>query len=360
MRVGSSPLGWIVNNWRLKLLSVVLAAGLLTAVGLSADPPELATIPVHIAWTDRPPGLVVMNPPSTVQLSVYGVHDAVEKFRQTAAGATVNLSGAQEGANQTFYAIPNINVSGVQARQASIPVHVSIERVKTVRLDIEVRALHATAGSVVIADKTFATCGNANERCQVAVSGAATVVDNLKAYVNYDVTINSGSTQVSPGQPVFYEYQGRAFDLSHPDPSTLPELSHAPDTVTVQVASQGGTGTKTVGVTVAPVGSPPCGYAVTGLDVAPAFVNVSGSITDVSKLTVATTDPINLGGMTSNTSFTRRVLTGSSQVVADPNVVRVTVSVAQAFTCGASQPPVGVPPATAAPAPPAPTPSPTP
>src|SRR5262249_19243285 len=154
---------------------------------------------------------------------------------------------------QTYIARPRLDLPGLTFRTATIPISLTIEPIATRQLDIEVRTKNRAAGIAVVEDKTYATCGNASERCQVSVSGPASVVDNLQAYVDYDLPINTAVTGNSPNQPVKFEEKdgdkASPIDLSK-GPRTIPQVSWAPEVVTVLVTTQGGSQTKTVPVSV--------------------------------------------------------------------------------------------------------------
>jgi YbbR domain-containing protein len=92
----------IVANWRLKLLALLLAIGLLTAVAFSENPVEGRTVPVGVQYVNKPEGLVLVQPPARVSVSVVGLRDAVERVQSSAVGVTVDLAGAKAGPNQTF------------------------------------------------------------------------------------------------------------------------------------------------------------------------------------------------------------------------------------------------------------------
>jgi len=173
---------------------------------------------------------------------------------------------------------------------------------------------------------------------QVTVTGPAELVDGLHAYVNYDVAIQSANVQTSPDQTILFEKGGHPVDLR--SWHTIPPPSWTPNVVTVQVATVGGTTTRTVGLTVRPIGVPACGYAVAGVDVQPgSFVTVTGPIGQVARLGDSIgLDPVDISGITSTQSFTRAVRTGSDQITASPASVRVVVSVVPAFSCAAPTP----------------------
>lgn len=334
-------MSWIVTNWRLKLLALILTIGLLGAVAFSENPPQFATVPVRVQYIHRPEGLVLMSPPTTVAVPVAGLRDDVQRFRQTAAGVTIDLSRAHVGTNQTYWAAPRADVPGVTVRQGAIPVRFSIEPLVTRQLDIAVRTPNKSAGIAVVTDKTYATCGNPSDACQVTVSGPASVIDALDAYVNYDVSITSADSRTSPDEPVQFEEHGRPIALRR-DISTIPAIGVTPEVVTVNVTTVGGVQSKTVPVAVRVTGSQPCGYELSTVDVQPLLVTISGPLDVVTRISSVGMDPIPLNGLTATQSFSRMLTTGSSEVTANPAGVTVKVAVDQAFSCGAASPAPGV------------------
>jgi len=357
--VRTSPLSRLFVNWRLKLLALVLTVGLLAAVSFSENPPVFETISVRVQYVHRPDDLVLISPPTSVDVPVAGLKDDVERYRQTAAGVTIDLSKARPGPSQTYWAAPRADVQGVTVRQTAIPVHFGIEPLVTRELGIEVRTPNKSPGLSVVASKTYATCGNPLDVCQVTVAGPGNVVNALKAYVNYDVSITSADSRTSPDEPILFEEGGRPIDLRR-DLRTIPAVAVTPLTVTVNVTTQGGVQAKMVPVSLRVSGTQACGYQISSVEVQPALVSVSGPIDAVSKLTAVSMDPVSLTGLASSQSFVRPVSTGSDQVSASPSAVTVRVALAQAFSCAAPTPtaallvPTVSPPG---PSPPAPSPS---
>ncbi len=329
------PVSWIVNNWRLKLLSAVLAVGLVGAVAFSQNPPVFDTAAVLVQFANLPDDLVVIDPPTTIDVPVAGLRDAVTKYKNTAAGVTINLANAKPGPNQVFAVTPKIDVPGVTVRSRVGPIRLTLEPQDTRQMDIEVRTPKASPGIEVIPEKTYATCGNSNDRCQVSVTAARSILNTLKAYVDYDVTLTTASYLISPNEPVKFDANGHPINLSK-DVRSVPPVTFTPPNVTVQVGTRGGTLTRTVGIGVRATGTQACGYAITRSDVQPSpFVTVTGPVDQVSRLTTLPIDPIDIGGLTGTTTVDRRVLTGSPQVSADPPQVRVTLAISQSFNCGA-------------------------
>ena len=350
------PVGWIVTNWRLKLLSLVLAVGLLSGVAFSENPPTFDTVSVRVDYRNLPQGLVVTNPTTSVDVPVAGFRGDVLRYKQSSAGVTIDLSHAQAGPRQIYMARPRLDLPGLTFRQTTIPISLNIEPVATRELDIDVRIQKRAPGIAVIPERTYATCGNANDHCRVSVTGPASVVANLTAYADYDVPITTAATGSSPNQPIKFEEKGVAIDLNR-SPRTIPPISWTPEVVTVLVTTQGGTQTKTVPVSVKVQGVQACGYQITSVDVLPNLVTVNGPVDAVSRINGVSIDPINISGLTASQRLVRGVVTGAG-VVADPSQVTVSMNVSQVFSCAAPTPAGGVVPVPSATPTPTPTPSP--
>ncbi len=328
-------MAWIITNWRLKLLSLVLAVGLLGGVAFSQNPPTFDTVTVGINYRGLPPDLVVVNRPTSIEVPVAGFRGDVQRYRETSAGVTIDLSGARPGV-QTYLARPRLDVAGLTFRQSAIPVTLTIEPLVTKQLDIEVRTRNKAAGIVTIPDKTYATCGNANDRCQASVTGPNSLVTRLRAYVEYDVPITSAATGSSPNQPVRFDEGASPIDLSKVP--SYPGILWTPDAVTVLVTTVGGSQTKSVPVNVRVQGVQACGYQLTGADSQPTEVTVTGPVDAVSKISGVFVEPVVIAGATSTVQVRRTVLTGSADVTAEPQQVFVTVGITSAFSCAAPTP----------------------
>jgi YbbR domain-containing protein len=349
------PVRWIVTDWRLKLLALVLAVGLLAGVAFSENPPTLDTVSVHVDYHNIPDGLVVIDPPTTVDVPVAGFRSDVARYRASSAGVVIDLSNAHAG-RQTYTAVPRTDLPGLQFRQSSIQIRLDIETSAARLLDIEVRTRSRSPGIAVVPEKTYAICGNANDHCQVWVRGPQSLVEDLRAFAMYDVPITAAATGSSPDQPVRFEAHGVPIDLSN-GPRTLPSISWTPKVVTVVVTTQGGSQTKTVPVNTRTQGAQACGYQIAGVDVQPNVVTVSGPVDAVSRVNSVNMDPIVLTGMNASQRLIKGVAPGVAGVLVEPSQVVVNVNVAQSFTCAAPPP---TPAAGVAPATPSSTPTPSP
>jgi hypothetical protein len=329
---------WLIRNWRLKLLALVLASGLLTAVAFSENPPVFKTVDVRISYPNIPAGLALVNPPRRVPLSVYGLNDAVGRFSASSVGVTVDMARVHKGANQTFDARPTVVTPGVTPQVATIPILIpSIEDRVAKPLDIEVRLVNQTAGITPILDKTYAVCGNDAEKCKETVTGPASLLDGLTVYIKYDGPVLGDSVIRSGSQTVLFEQNGRATDLAKQN--TEPNVGWDHSTVEVHIEAKGTSVQKTVGLHPNITGSPACGFAVTGVTISTPFPQLSGPADIVSKTGGAIELPaISIAGATGAVTQTVAITPSDPALTVNPARVTVSVGVQQAFSCVAPTP----------------------
>ncbi|MDQ6742444.1 MAG: hypothetical protein M3Z97_05980 [Candidatus Dormibacteraeota bacterium] len=328
------PLNWIVANWRLKLLALLLAVGLLMAVAFSENPVEARTVPVGVQYVNKPDALVLVQPPPKVNVSVFGLRDAVERVQSSAVGVTVDLAGAKAGPNQTFYGKIKVIGSGVTAQSDPVAVLLTIDTYERALLDIDVR-VPDSAGGIKINNKV-ALCPGSRDPCKEPVSGPASTLEGLRAFVRYDTPISNAGSFDSPSQPVQFEKNGKVIDLR--SINTSPVISIEQPTVAVHIDSAGGTQSKQVVIYAKVINQAPCGATV-NIDVAPGSVNVFGPIDQISKVgSIGLDPPINLATLPGSEVLTRTVNTGFDGVRAEPSSAKVTVSLSQSAACGPTAP----------------------
>jgi hypothetical protein len=334
----------VASHWRLKVLALLLAIGLLGAVAFSDNPPEYVTVPEKVEYVFPPDNpnanLVLIGPETSADVQVFGLKAAIDQYRSNAAGVSVDLTNAHPGNGQTFIGHPKSPPSGLSFRSTDIPIKLSIEVLKSEELTVDVKT--PTASGVDVTTK-IATCGNDAVACQVSVTGPPSLLDGLSAYVNYNASITSAGTLRTPSQKVLFERHGKPIDLAQF--RSQPSPSWAPPAVTVKIDTQGGTQTKQVPITYSITGTQACGYMVTRVDVSTAtgsptqMVAIHGPVDAVAKVTaLAVTNPIDITGLSNTKSFARTFSTGNSQVTADFYAVTVTVNMQQQFSCSAPKP----------------------
>jgi hypothetical protein len=325
---------WIVANWRLKLLAVVLAIGLLTAVAFSENPVEGRTVPVGVQYVNKPDNLVLVQPPARVSVSVVGLRDAVERVQASAVGVTVDLAAAKAGPNQTFYGRTKVVGASVSAQPDPVPLLLTIDTYQRVLLDIDVSLPDSPTG-IRISNKV-ALCPGSKDPCKEPVSGPSGILAGLQAFVRYDTPITNSGSFDSPSQPVQFQKNGKVIDLR--SINTSPVIAIEQPTVAVHLDAVGGTFARQVILNPKLVNSLPCGYQMS-MDVNPPTVSISGPIDLISKIGSLTLDPaINLANLTTSQSYIRTIATGSDAIKADPQTAKVNVTVNQVFSCGAPSP----------------------
>lgn len=327
-------LAWIVSHWRLKLLALVLAIGLLATAAFSQNPPQYTTIAEKVEYVFPPQSnLAVIKPKTSVDVQVFGLRSAIQDYISSPAGVSVDLSGAKPGPNQHFYAHPKNAPAGLSFRSTRIPLTLDIERLRSEVLTVDVRAKAATGVEVT---QKIATCGNDAQSCQVTVTGPPSLLQGLQAVVNYPVSVTSTSTIRLLNQKVVFEQNGKPIDLSQY--SSQPSPSWNPSSVAVRIDAVGGSQTKQVPISYTLTGTPSCGYVVNRVDMSPAqMVTIQGAIDDVSSISQIALSPVDITGLAGSRSFTRSLPTGNG-VTPQFTSVTVTVTTQQAFSCASASP----------------------
>ncbi|HVB77416.1 MAG TPA: CdaR family protein [Candidatus Nitrosotalea sp.] len=331
-------MSWIVSNWRLKLLALVLSVALLGAVAFSENPLTLSTEQVRInyAGSGLAPNVVLVNPPASVGVPVFGVRDAISSLGPASIVVTPDLSHLRVGST-TVSVTPKILVQGVTAQSNSVQISLTAARLVSQTFAIDVRIPNLTSGVTIDAAHTFVVCGDTLTPCQVRVTAPASFMNGLDAYVEYSGAIGTQATVDSNNYPVHFEQSGRPIDFSALDDYPLPAVDHA--NVGVHIQTLGGTQSLSVPLRVTTTGTPACGYQLASVSIQPsALVQVSGPTGSVSNLSVIQLAPVDLSGLSSGTTVTRPVSTGSPTLKADPSSVRVLLTLTQAFSCAAPSP----------------------
>jgi len=338
---------WIVTNWRLKLLALVLSLGLLGAVAFSENPLTLssARVKINYAGSGLPSDLVLVNPPPSVAVPVLGVKDAVANLVAGSIVVTPNLAHLKVGSN-TVSVSPKVLVPGVTLQSDTLQLSLTVEHLMTARFAVDIRIPNLSAGVSVDTEHTFAVCGDTLTACQVQVTAPASFLKGLDAYVLYTNSIGPNATVDSNNYPVHFEQNGRPLDFSSLANYPLPTVNHA--NVGVHIRTLGGTESSPVPLRVSTTGSLACGYQLAAVVIQPTpIVQVTGPAKQVSALTVITLAPVDLTGLSSGTTVTRAVSTGDPALKADPTSVKIAVTVSQAFTCQPAASPSPAPGATA-------------
>ncbi len=333
---------WLVGNWQLKLTSIVLTLALLAAVAFTQNPPTTAIVDLHIAYPTPPSQLVLVNPPTKIQVRVVGLSNSVDAFQHefaSSGGARVDLTGMHAGTNQPAIAVVTASADGVSVSPTSQTIHVDLETMETVHMPIEVRVsnLNSAAGISVVQSGTYATCGNDTVMCDVTVHAPTSLARGLTAYLEYvDPQPSQAGLERVPGLPIKFEQHGKPVDLTGSNPQVIPNLiTVQPTQATARVETQGGTLTTTYPVFAKTTGTPACGYQVESISYSPSTVTVSGPTEALANLQQIQLSSVDVSGLTGNETVTRplNLPSGVQPAQGTPATVSVILNLGQAFTC---------------------------
>ena len=264
-------MSWIVANWRLKLLSLMLALGLLAAVAFASNPVGTKTVAAKVFYNNQPADLALLNPPLTINVTVLGLANAVTTVGAANVGVDVDLTKLKKG-KATVQVTPRVNVQGVSVQNEKASIELVADDLKPAQLDVDIRYTQVQTGWAVT--KAEARCGNAPPPCKVLVTGPASVLDGLKAFAKVDTGINTDDIRV-PSVEVQFEQKGRPIDLAKQ--VTVPQISIDPKIVEVHIEAKKGTQSRQVVLIDAPpVRPPPAGFRVTRITIDPISILIIG------------------------------------------------------------------------------------
>lgn len=287
----------ITDDWRLKLLAIVLAVLMLGAVAFSQNPPTTDSQTVPLAYANIPPNLILLNFPSTATVTYSGVAEEITRAKKCSCfTAAVDVSHVKPGSN-VLNVVAKSTITDLSVQNPP-PIPVTIDNyVQNKDLQVQVSA-HAAAGWSIT--KTSAACPNAP--CVVHFSGPASWLKNMTATVTYPGAVNIGSID-SPNQPVQLTNSNGVVDLStcqHTDPCA------ALDTLTasIHIEAVPGSNSSTIVLLDSPPSHPPAsGYRITAVTITPNTLTITGDPTTIGRFRSITLPAVDLTGKTSDATF---------------------------------------------------------
>lgn len=331
-------MSWLVADWRMKLLALVLTMGLLGAVAFSENPVEFRTLAAKVDYAGLRDGLAILNPQGTVNVQVTGLATAVSSLTPDNIEVRADVSKLKSNEDRTISATVTVLVPNVTATTSNVSVHVVTDTIQQRALDIDVRMPNVATGWAVDTDpkKTFAQCQpDTNVPCKVTVTGPTSLTQGVTAYVDIQQTINA-SLRI-PSQTVRFERNGQPVDFTRI--STTPKIGWDPPVVGVQITANRGSAQRTVGLNVPVTGRPACGYGVAAVSITPGngVVTITGPADAITSRDSVGTGPVDVNGATGNVTRTLAVQ-APDQVTAQPASVQVTVTIQKQFDCAAPTP----------------------
>ncbi|MGA2872724.1 MAG: CdaR family protein [Candidatus Dormibacteria bacterium] len=311
--------GWITANFRLKLIAVLVACGMWVGVVYASDPPAIGTFSVRVqSGGVLGAGLVLPRPIGTVSVKVAGMANNVHSSEvQGHLSAAANLSKiTRPGVYEVPISVQNSD-SNVWIWSAPEKVRVVMDREasRSVPVHLTVSAAPPAGYLVNVADSTITPAS-------VMVHGPASALANVQA----EVTVNLSAVRTSlsiPGLVQLTNTDGLGAELIA-DPSVV--------SVAVDISSQTTEEVLPVRVIFGGSGEPPAGYNVTGIQLVPFSVTVSGPASVLTQLTSVSTEPIDVSHLTASETVSVELVTpvGTSLSVGVISVAITVVPVATA------------------------------
>ena len=310
-------MSWITDDWRLKVLALGLAVLMLGAVAFSQNPPTTRTLTVPLSYHALARGIVIINPPTKVNVTFSGLADVISSITADNLTASADASQAVPGPAVTLSVAAHYTGAAAVTVTAPAPIVVNIDEFRTVPVPVEVVARPAPGWKIT---KKEATCGTPPSPCTVNFSGPGSWENGLSARVVFNQQVNFNS-QNSPAWPIAF------FNSTGPIPTTPTEPQTTWDVanVSLDIEAAQASSDKTVAlVAAAPAQPPPPRYQLVGVVISPATVVISGDPAVIGRIQNIVLPAIDLSSRTSNTTV------GVSIIYPD-NVTGVTLTASITF-----------------------------
>ena len=311
-------MSWIAHNWQLKLLAVVLSLGLFSAVAFAQNPIVIVQVNAPISFDNLSPGQSIYGAPSTQPVNVTGTAQNVRIAGRNSVSVHIDCTRLKNGTQQVV-GRPRVAVPNVNTLEDQIPVSITVDDRATVPVPIETR-INYPEGWKPVADKIVVTPS------KLTLVGARAVRRDVLAPVQPVLPVARPAAR-TPASP----RRGGQNGLPSPDPpGTIP----APPvdstlTASLHVEAVKPSQTRRVPLLETPTGSPAPGYRITAITIDPLYVDVSGSIDDLSNINSVTLPALAVDGL--STTITRRVPVNNLQanVSSGTGAVNVTITIAK-------------------------------
>ena len=314
----------ITDEWRLKLLAVGLAVLMLGAVAFSQNPPTTSSLTIGLNYSVAS-NLVLINPPSKVNVTYSGLADVIKNVNASNLVATVDATHASPGAAVQLNITVTPTIRDVKIPQQPAPIVVRIDDRQSSEVQVTVVA-QAAPGWSIEAGKTYATCPGVQKPkpCTVHFDGPATWQQGLAAYVSYPSSVNVGLID-APNYSILLKNSGGILDLS--SIPTIPQAGLDVTAAAVHIEAVAGSTSSTVPLLDSPPShGPPPGYRVTAITITPILVSISGEPVALGRIHNITLPPVDLSGNTSDFTF-QIPIRYPEGITGSPAIARVTYSI---------------------------------
>jgi YbbR domain-containing protein len=309
-------MSWIVHNWQLKLLALVLSLGLFAAVAFAQNPIQITPVKAPISYDNLSPGQSIFAAPVTQPVNVTGLAQNVRIAGPNSVSVHVDCSRLKNG-TQVVVGHPRVAVPNVATIEDQIPFQITVDDRVTVSVSVEAR-IQYSEGWMPVADKIVVTPS------KLTFVGAAGQLKDVKAFVAPASAIGASSADI-PSLPIQLEKNGLPFSTPT---DTIPGTTvNSTLNASLHVEALKPNQTRHVPLVETPTGVPAAGYRITALNIDPLFVDVTGSVADLTNINSVTLPPVAVDGLT--TSITRRVPVNTlpANVTSATATVSVTITI---------------------------------
>ena len=309
---------WIVDNWQLKLLALILSLGLFAAVAFQQNPITTNLISAPIQYDQLSPSQSIFAAPSTEKVTLTGLSQNVRIAGPNNVSIHVDASRLKNG-TQIVVGRPRVAVPGVGTLEDQIPFTITVDDRATVSVQVEARINYAE-GWKPLADKIVVTPS------RLTFVGAASQLKGLKAFVAPAASIGVSSADI-PSLPIQLERNGR--------PATIPTDTTPATTVdstlnaSLHVEAQKPNQTRRVPLLETPTGTPAAGFRITAISIDPLFIDVSGAVDVLTNVNSVALPPISVDGQSATITRTVRVNTLPANITSSVSTVSVTITIQQ-------------------------------
>ena len=296
--------GLITDDWRMKVLALGLAVLMLGAVAFSQNPPTTRTLTVAVNYS-YPPNIVLINPPTKIDVTYTGLADAIAKVNTNNLVATVDANRALPGNAVKL----NVNATYLGGRDVSVqtppPIAVNVDTLQAKQIPLVINVTTASGWGV---SKKTALCP-VTECTSVNFTGPVSWETNLTAAVTYAGVVGPATgcvvlacTVTQLNEPVMLRNAGGPLDLS--SVRTIPVATLDIVSVTLKVEAVAGVTSSTAPLVIAPPSQPPPqGYSITGVTITPVTVVVGGDPAVLGRIQRITLPGVDLSKSTSDATF---------------------------------------------------------
>ncbi|HEV2217988.1 MAG TPA: CdaR family protein [Candidatus Dormibacteraeota bacterium] len=288
-------MSWLTDDWRLKVLALMLAVLMLGAVAFSQNPPTTRTLTVPLSYHALAQGIVIIHPPTKVNVTFSGLAEVISGITADNLTASADASQAKPGPAVTLPVTARYTGTNPVNVSNPAPIVVYVDEFRTVAVPVEVVARPAPGWTIT---KRVATCGTPPAPCTVNFSGPGSWENGLRAIVVFSQQVNFNSSS-SPSQPISFVNSSGSVPTTPTEPQTTWDVAN----VNIDIEAQQASFDKTVAlVAAAPAQPPPPRYQLVGVVISPATVVISGDPAVIGRIQNIVLPAIDLSSATSNTT----------------------------------------------------------